>query len=104
MADGAHWISLAPKEESLFSPPGFNPDYSAGFQLHENLNLRNLLQFQINSFLKMQAKANQQFGTLASSAYLSSLWLLLLQEVSWHLALMWKGLCGPAWLWQCSGC
>lgn len=59
MADGAHWISLAPKDESLFSPPGFNPDYPAGFQLHENLNLRNSLQFQIKNFPEKQAKPNQ---------------------------------------------
>lgn len=60
VVDGADWISLAPKEESLFSPLGFNPEYPAGFQLHENLNLRNLLQFQIKNFpKKKQAKPNQ---------------------------------------------
>lgn len=78
VADRAHWISMAPKDKSLFSPPGFNPDYPTGFQIHENLNLRNLWQFRIKNFLKMQAKSNQQFGTLASSACLDSLWLLLL--------------------------
>lgn len=36
--------------------------------------------------------------------WLDSLWLPVLQEVSWHLALMWKGLCGLTWLWQCPGC
>lgn len=63
---------------SLFLPPGSNPDYSEGFQLHENLNLGNLLPFQMKNFLKVQAKSNQQFSALASFACLDSLRLFLL--------------------------